>query len=632
MIWRLVEQKQDNFVQFSRATVSFGETGSYSIVGENRDSHCMNSNAAGKSLLLDALTWCPYGRTLRGTAPDRVVGPLKEWCSVTQLWRDGDREMRLARYRNHPRHKHRLVVQTRTGGGEWSGDDSKETVRETDAYVAKLLGVDYETFRTNHRVVKAGDEENFCHAGDARRKEIFSRILDLGWLDRALDAAKADLIPTRAAVERLESDAVSLRADLKSATEAVKLYREERKQWRWRNEGQIATARAAMKREGAEVTEKEIAEAEANELDLKQTWNAAHKLETRQRKLEKELSAYEGETRAMDHQLRRDKETRDGLKHRLGQARDKKGMREICTQCGSPYTAANAGKLVAQLEQEWKRACASVEKLEFRLMNAATRIAKLRQDMKDTRTEQTKSIHDRIVAASALVENLRYRRERWLGEDKRIAELEKHVAELEKQRNPYGRKLRDKKRERRSIRKLLLKLEGQLAEKRRAEEDLVYATQAFGNSGMRNDIISGKLDEFEARVNGFLSSITDGDIYVRLDNKVQHGAVERIGILIQDGKKSQPLRFEEWSGGERTRISFAFELAKHSLLDSRVDLLLVDEGFDDMDPTGAKRVVELMKAYGKRILCISNRPDMQHLFGRRVRVVLEGGSSTAAVE
>ncbi|GAI86651.1 unnamed protein product [marine sediment metagenome] len=56
-----------NFMSFKKASLPLADQGLVLIEGSNLDSDASDSNGSGKSALTEALTWCLWGKTVRGT-------------------------------------------------------------------------------------------------------------------------------------------------------------------------------------------------------------------------------------------------------------------------------------------------------------------------------------------------------------------------------------------------------------------------------------------------------------------------------------------------------------------------------------------------------------------------------------
>jgi exonuclease SbcC len=167
--------------------------------------------------------------------------------------------------------------------------------------------------------------------------------------------------------------------------------------------------------------------------------------------------------------------------------------------------------------------------------------------------------------------------------------------------------------------------------------DLAYA---FGRRGVQAMIIETAIPEIEEEANRILSRMTDGRMHVKFETQrdVRSGAgtIETLDIKISDelGTRS----YEMFSGGEGFRVNFAIRIALSRLLahraGTRLQTLVVDEGFGSQDQEGRDRVVEAIQAIEpefEKILVITHLDDLRERFPVRIEVSKTPHGSTYAL-
>ena len=167
--------------------------------------------------------------------------------------------------------------------------------------------------------------------------------------------------------------------------------------------------------------------------------------------------------------------------------------------------------------------------------------------------------------------------------------------------------------------------------------DLAYA---FGRRGVQAMIIETAIPEIEDEANRILARMTDGRMHVKFetqrDVRSGIGTIETLDIKIADelGTRS----YEMFSGGEGFRVNFAIRIALSRLLahraGTRLQLLVVDEGFGSQDQEGRDRVVEAIQAIEtefEKILVITHLEDLRERFPVRIEVTKTAEGSTYAV-
>jgi DNA repair protein SbcC/Rad50 len=167
--------------------------------------------------------------------------------------------------------------------------------------------------------------------------------------------------------------------------------------------------------------------------------------------------------------------------------------------------------------------------------------------------------------------------------------------------------------------------------------DLAYA---FGRRGVQAMIIDTAIPEIEEEANRILARMTDGRMYVKFetqrDVRSGLGTIETLDIKISDelGTRS----YEMFSGGEGFRVNFAIRVALSRLLahraGTRLQTLVVDEGFGSQDQEGRERMVEAIQAIEddfEKILVITHLEDLRDRFPVRIEVSKTPQGSTYAL-
>ena len=157
--------------------------------------------------------------------------------------------------------------------------------------------------------------------------------------------------------------------------------------------------------------------------------------------------------------------------------------------------------------------------------------------------------------------------------------------------------------------------------------DLAYA---FGRRGVQAMIIETAIPEIEDEANRILSRMTDGRMHVKFetqrDVRSGMGTIETLDIKISDELGTR--NYEMFSGGEGFRVNFAIRIALSRLLahraGTRLQTLVVDEGFGSQDQEGRDRIVEAIQAIEpefEKILIITHLEDLRDRFPVRIEVI-----------
>ncbi|MBN2117277.1 MAG: SMC family ATPase [Anaerolineales bacterium] len=133
------------------------------------------ANGAGKSSLLDAITWSLFGEA-RGKSSEVIhLHPEVKAAEVVLTFQHEENTYRVQR--TLPRNKNTILeFQVRTQDG-WKPLTEK-TTRETQARIEQTLRLDFDTF-VNASFFLQGKADQFTQQNATRRKEVLSNILGL---------------------------------------------------------------------------------------------------------------------------------------------------------------------------------------------------------------------------------------------------------------------------------------------------------------------------------------------------------------------------------------------------------------------------------------------------------------------
>ncbi|MFZ5884361.1 MAG: AAA family ATPase [Chloroflexota bacterium] len=151
-------------------------------------------NGAGKSSLLDAITWCLFGEA-RGKSSEVInLNADVKAAEVALTFQHEGNTYRIQR--TLPRNKSTVLEFQIKGEDGWHPLTEKST-RETQTRIEQTLRLDYETF-VNASFFLQGKADQFTQQNAAKRKEVLSNILGL----EAWEAYKNRAAERRKIIER----------------------------------------------------------------------------------------------------------------------------------------------------------------------------------------------------------------------------------------------------------------------------------------------------------------------------------------------------------------------------------------------------------------------------------------------
>lgn len=135
------------------------------------------ANGAGKSALLDAITWALWGKA-RAKSDDELIALGQDEMEVDLEFSLGNDMYRVVRRRTKGKRGQSIVdFQMSEEGGAWrriSGD----SVRDTDAQIEATLHMGYDTF-VNSAFLLQGRADEFTTRKPSERKQVLANILGL---------------------------------------------------------------------------------------------------------------------------------------------------------------------------------------------------------------------------------------------------------------------------------------------------------------------------------------------------------------------------------------------------------------------------------------------------------------------
>jgi exonuclease SbcC len=354
-------------------------------------------NGAGKSSLLDAITWSLFGEA-RGKSSDVIN--LRQDVKAAEVALTFQHEENVYRVqRTLPRNKNTLLefqVRTQTG---WK-PLSEKTTRETQARIEQTLRLDFETF-VNASFFLQGKADQFTQQNASKRKEVLSNILGLEmWEDYKNRTAEK-----RKALER-EVDEIDGRIREIDAELAEEDLRKTRLAELESSLKQLTTARTAQE---------SILE------NIKR--NAA--LVEEQRKMTAML--FEG--------LERARSARAGLEDRLAAKQaDRDSYADLVHRAREIEAAHKAWQKSRKELEEWDNIASQFHEYEKDrvplLEQIAVEKARLEQELEGLR-EQGKTMDDQFLATRNLSAQIAYAKQLLSESEKRLKEREQFQAQAQ---------------------------------------------------------------------------------------------------------------------------------------------------------------------------------------------------------
>ena len=652
-------------------------------------------NGAGKSSLLDAITWCIWGTSRAGDSADSLIHSGESHMSVEFEFQLDNHRYAIKRAR------------LKKGGGTtalelWSGTHNltEGTIKATQEKIINALHLTFETF-TNSSYLRQGHADEFTTKGPTDRKRILADILGLDHYDKLEEKAKEKIKEIQSKLQLLEYQTLEIEAELsqkeergnmkrlaeetifkveekiKSLEEKIKNLREQRETLKISSEQRDKLSQNFLqnKKELQEIilqgkTRKEKIDTLRLELEkLKGTESELSKLkdlqeqkekmdEIREKKLELEskFSQILGQLNLKKQKAQALNQEIEKLKMQLAGA-EKPGAK--CPTCGQEigkgekkHVHKNLTNQINSLEKELSKINFSPEEDQVKKMETVLKslifdpkvyqaICSKLKDLEKAQTDKEQMIKTQATLESEekVVAEMRI-----LFQNKKaqVDTLEKEVAALPDLSEKLSR-----------IDQKILETEQELTKVRSEEKNTLQKTKeafeelerAFGKKGIQAMIIEACIPEIEEEANKLLAKLTEGRMKVTLQTQREtktkladgeRGIVETLDIIISDEMGERP--YEMYSGGEAFRVNFCIRLALSKLLTHRagakLQFLVIDEGFGSQDAPGRARLIEAIDAIRndfEKILVITHIEELKEEFPVRIEVSKNSAGSTFEV-
>ncbi len=340
-------------------------------------------NGAGKSSILDAITWSLWGKA-RSNSPDDLIHQGETDMRVALTFLQGGERFRVIRQRKAGKRGSSLLeFQVWDESVEsWRGL-SDATIRDTQVKIDELLRLDYETF-VNSAFLLQGRADEFTTKTPAQRKQVLANILGLNVWELYESRAREKNNTTKAGIERLEGRLAEIdrelalqdereselqEAETKARTLGEKLTESE-KEWSGLEETrkelvglqrQIDDLSKRIRQRANEIEEaqKELqtANAQADQTALEAALKTVHSALAELQPLEQEREQIEADREIAS----RDAATLRGVNEALGPETEPIKARvetlqsadePICPTCNQPLSEDHSHELIATLEAE----------------------------------------------------------------------------------------------------------------------------------------------------------------------------------------------------------------------------------------------------------------------------------------
>jgi exonuclease SbcC len=441
-------------------------------------------NGAGKSSLLDAITWALWGRARSASADDLIHQNLREMRVALEFEMAGVRHL-VIRQRSIEKKTPLSLLELQVWDPQaqaWRGL-SEATMRGTQERIDRILHLDYDTF-INSALLSQGHADEFTAKPPFQRIQILAAILGLERWERFEERAKEKIRQTREKIDRLDARRVEMERELSRKNEyelqlkeagaqaeaegkslvelekawaAVEQQRSARAELERRAEETVRRGQAA-EREWSEARteletllggadsagwEKQISEIRAEREALGLRRSEQERIEAQIRELSGLMGTLRGENETLGPQTEPLKKSLEALETSTAPE---------CPTCGQPLTPAHRRRVIGELQREIGLRRAKYKTNVGRLKDLSAELEALQKDSAELQAAlqnlpawerklaETETAWKSAQAAQAKVPAARERVDRW---QKTMLEEKASAKRIRDQLEKAGRGLAD---------------------------------------------------------------------------------------------------------------------------------------------------------------------------------------------
>ena len=555
-----------NFGPFEEAHFNCTDQGLILVEGENYDLNG-GSNGSGKSTLVaDSISWCLFGKTLRGTSHDRVIranstGGTEVRVAMTSF----EQKLVISRYRKHQKFGNSVIIHQ-------NGKDITPST-DPDSFIEGLIRSDLDLWQYTTSLGQ-GLAYRFSQLTDSHRLHLLESILDLKQYDNARsyamgkrDKADTDVKEHNIRVEGLNAQIKSLTDSRDDADKQLKLLRASVK----------ACDKSALSERQAELRQivLDITAANANK---KANSDKIRRLEEEYNNLVRDVARYTGEHAQAVQDASRDAQILEALQV------------DLCSQCGERLSNAAKERLSGKQVEE-------AEKHRKSLKSALDSLGQARKDRDERKSDVQMAKEERKVCEKACED---------LDTKRRLKEVEiaklNNIGPSQESLDNAEANLKRAETALEDVKEQLDEVQRTLSGDQRASRIWTVITDSLAR--IRQQALQKAVEFLSARFSYYAGELFGRPMQavVELETKnISTGISSKVVI-----KASTPGGgYETASGGERDRLDIAMAFALHDLVTAssgfKSNVLIADEIGSFIDADGIEKLVGLLRQKAEQV-------------------------------
>lgn len=526
--------------------------GLYFLTGKNQYEPQLGSNGAGKSTLLDAICWALYGRTTRGLKSNEVLSWGLTNCQVELDLTVGKQRMKIKRTQ-------RPISLTLNG----KPVDQEE--------FQKHICLNYDSFK--YSVLNAQFEQSFFALQPSAKLTLFSDIMELDfWLQKSDEAAT---LAGQQAIEIEELEKLTAKDNerliIATDTKALKLNSDTFKNWKLSKIKDLQITKDEIQDQVARLVDS-LAQLKTKKADVRS------KINEFSRDIKKFTPEKDEKKEKLFHLAKQQEKHKSTIVMLKRQIENLSGIEGDCPTC---LQTVDGSYLVSERElkiQELDTITAELNKINKKVKQdtptllAAQAVIDKKTELADELLDELKSIDTNDARNRMLID----------ADNVRIKDFQKQIEATKAERNPYQELLTEKEQQAKQLKAQIAKHKD--VKTSLEEKHIATSFWSKGFKRIRLFIIEQAFSSLELEVNNCLAQLgmLDWQITFDIERENKSGGITKgFVVFIQSPHNTEPVRWENWSGGETQRLQLAGDLGLANLIMAQNGLSSTIEFYDE---------------------------------------------------
>ena len=636
--------KAKNFLSYKDLELDLDKRGLILVEGKNLTNSAFLSNGSAKSSLLSTVTYALYGKTEKGQTADEVVNNKVGKDTSVKLYFDVDEQAyRIERYRKDKKNKNQVKL--------FKGNDEIKTnsAKETNQRILDLFGIDYSAY-INSISIGQGSETSFSDATDKQKKEILENVANIAIYARAQEVAKQKVTDTQTKLAEYKNKLANYESE-KDKFETLKQSEKDK----YDNAMSYYSSAQEL-----------LNEAEGKYEDLKEQANL-DTLNEQKDKLVDELSSikylidnkepkqtftldtseYENkisELQVILNKFSAEKMSKENEVNNLKVSYNSFNTATVCPTCGSPLDPTHALNEQEKIVNQVAKIKEYIIQLEGGINMTNKKITEAKQELQDKQTEFNEFVADRDREYDSIVS---VNQKAYFNKQQEVNSIQSQIDKVNNDiQNAYNTmehyrwdlEKREQPNPPYDYKEELDKLEKDNKENMEKVDKLTddmleyeQVVKMYSNSGVRSIVLDNITPYLNEQANKYLAILAGSTIQINLTTQKENkdGSIsDKFEVEVYNASGGSD--YKSASAGERKRIDLAISFALQDLVikqnNTSVNLLMLDEVFENLDEVANENVITLLEEKAKEvdsIFVITHNEQLKGLFSNKVTVVKE---------